>query len=556
MLKESDLNLKGVNLYTDFPVITSKTNSGKTTYAIKELRHTVEKYTGRNPKLTIFLTPLKSTYEQVMNDARFLNVANIKEADNALYRYGDSVFVCTYAAFALLLERNSFDFSESLIVFDELDLFMRFTTYQEQMKYIVRFLVKKETFESAITIGLTGTPQIIAHAGNRVPFKFVDITPNSQEVLKAQKGVIYEHSSIETVIKSQVQKKQIKGSLVYVHSAKKAMDITSYLNDCGVNAGFIVSKSNTSYDCETGLMAFEVMESQKFDGLTLFDYISKNNDVPQELYVLVINDAASYGINLLDKDRRFHQVIVESTNSATIEQVRSRIRHNIDIVSVVFTYRHYNLLYENKVDTLVFEKKYKKTFLKRESLLFERVRKQDESHNDAIAKKARYSQAMKDGKYCYYEPSDTLMLSAYYFEDGCIYNPFAAMVAEFDYEVFRNEANGLADSINHLLDDSTFEVISSDSLLVDLHNQRVLDDLDIFALFGLDTAEQVILTKDEYDQKLKSLDIRRSGRQKVGKTKKKQWLESQGITVEPFQKRIGNGKRSTFYKVRAQYCLG
>ena len=138
MLKESDLKLKGVNLYRDFPVITAKTNSGKTTFAVMDLRRTVENHTGKKLENVILLTPYTRTKNQILSDERFSGlVADVTEMGNAIQEQ-EKVYVCTYAKVCALLERNEIDLSNCLVVFDELHRWLQFTVFQHQMAHCSR----------------------------------------------------------------------------------------------------------------------------------------------------------------------------------------------------------------------------------------------------------------------------------------------------------------------------------------------------------------------------------------------------------------------------------
>ena len=226
MLKESDLKLKGVNLYEDFPLITAKTNSGKTTFSVLELRHILQKHTKREIKSTILITPYRATYKQLLNDKRFVEITEDISSYGCAFFWQDAekVYVCTYSRLCYLLAKG-IDLKDSLLIWDEIHSFVEYTTYQDQMKYLVDFLQNKDLFDTTICVGISGTPQVIMGAGFSFAFDFVDITPSSKSVLKAQKGVIIDHGSIESTVKKLILDDAAKGTLIYVSSATLAIKI-------------------------------------------------------------------------------------------------------------------------------------------------------------------------------------------------------------------------------------------------------------------------------------------------------------------------------------------
>lgn len=552
MLNEKDISLKGVNLYKDFPYISAKTNSGKTTFAVLSLRQMIEKKIGRKMKRTILLTPYRNTKEQILKDDRFVFVADeISNVNCAFFGHSnEKVFVCTYSAFAHLLAKG-FDVAESLLIWDEIHTFMDFATYQEQMGYLVDFLLNKDLFESTVCVGMTGTPQVIDYIGDSMPFNFIDITPKSRMNLKVEKGTIIEFGSIESTVKKLILDNAAKGSFVYVSSATAAIKITRLFQSKGLNAAFLVSTGNDNYDAETGLNYNQLMDTQIYDRKSIRDWVIQDSDLPHELDVLVINDANRDGINILDRDNRFNQVIVESTNAAVIEQVRSRIRHDIDNIYVVFTSK-----YKSRMEFLADEVSAFDWYLSVETesdyqqKLEARYNEQRESVFDAVLSNQRYNDAKRAGNSTKGR-MQKLSLLVFKIRDRCILNPFAGIVARFELSNFNEGAYGLSTSLKPMLEGKkSFSVIAGRDWIEELRNQEALESINLIELFHLDRKDEWEITSEELRNKLNALGLKNSNRKKLSLAKSIEWLSNHGIHVSKPKRKMVCGKRSYFYTIR------
>lgn len=545
MIEEKDLRLKGVNLYKDFPYISAKTNSGKTTFAVMTLRHIIENQIGGKIKQTILLTPYKSTYDQVLADPRFIEITeSIVNMNNAFSARPENVYVCTYARLCDLLKQGKIDLADSLLIYDELHKFVDFATWQEHMKYLVDFMLNKDLWESTICVGMTGTPQVIDYIGDSLPFNFIDITPKARTILKAKKGVIIDHGSIESTFKKLILENGAKGILGYVSSAKEAIKITRLCQENDLKAAFIISKSNSNYDHESGLKYCDLMAQQVFDGKSIYDCVTRDSDLPPDLDVLIINDAASDGINILDQDHRFNQVIIESTSAAVIEQVRSRIRHDIEMIYVVFTSKYRSQIEYTLSDLMAFDCLYRSDY--DQERLAKRYEEQRESELRAVLERKVYNDALMNKK-PYAARADKLNLAVFKIGKRYIYNPIALQVAQFNLDTYYSGTDGLSTCLNSMLEGrKRFSVIAGSDWIKDLKNQEKLNSLDLIAHFHLDIHESIEITKDQYEKKLSYLDLQRADRKKAGKTALKRILEENGIEVRSKQKKK-NGIRSTYY---------
>jgi hypothetical protein len=550
MLKESDLKLKGVNLYEDFPLITAKTNSGKTTFSVLELRHILQKHTKREIKSTILITPYRATYKQLLNDKRFVEITeDISSYGCAFFgQDAEKVYVCTYSRLCYLLAKG-IDLKDSLLIWDEIHSFVEYTTYQDQMKYLVDFLQNKDLFDTTICVGISGTPQVIMGAGFSFAFDFVDITPSSKSVLKAQKGVIIDHGSIESTVKKLILDDAAKGTLIYVSSATLAIKIKRMYEEKGLNAAFLISKSNQNYDSQSGLTYSQLLDQQVFAGKNIFDWIADESDLPHELDALIIDDAARDGINLLDPDRHFNTVIVESTRSDVIEQVRSRIRHDIDSIYVVFNAKYRERLKSAANDTIKFDIDFNKAD-RNPQMLIDRYRDQSESIYRAELSRKSYNDDLKDGK-ATIGRCDQLSLAAYRIEDRYIYNPFARVFAEYAYSGYLEGTGELSTCLKSMIEgNKAFSVIAGSEWIEDLKNKDRLNKIDLIELFHLDVKEEWEITSDQLRKKLDLLDLKNKNRKKLSLAKSIEWLDEHGIFVSKPKRKQVNRIRSTYYTIR------
>lgn len=550
MLKESDLNLKGVNLYRDFPVITAKTNSGKTTFAVTDLRRTVENHTGKKLKNVILLTPYTRTKNQILSDERFSGlVADITEMGNAIQEQ-ERVYVCTYAKVCALLECNEIDLSGCLVVFDELHRWLQFTVFQRQMAYLIEWLIVPEKWQSFIALGMTATPYVLDFCEN-LPFRFADITPNQDETILVKHAEVIDCGSSESVAKRLVVDDCAKGVLFYVQSATQAYKLKKFFEEKGFAAAFICSESNENLEPTSKKSYAALMQEQSFEGKSILSWIDSESDLPQSLDVLIINSAAIDGINILDRGRNFSRVVVESTSIADVEQVRARLRHDIECLTVVFSLKYQERICSSEDDVKAFHEYLE--YLDSEQrdkigALQARYTEQIEAAYAAKCSESARNSAIRNGEK---RPTKETPLDIVVCKCGKNYftNPFALGVAAFESECISKGAFDMVCKLTNLLLDSsnTPEYIIGSEYIQETNFKMYESQQDFISIFGLVGNCEKIFTCQEFKEKCKEIELKRADYKKAGVSTIVAMLKRH-LRVETCRMYI-DGKRKRVYKI-------
>lgn len=557
----TDLNFKGINLYKDFPVITSKTNSGKTTFAIKELKNIIETITGDKITKVILLTPYKRTRKQLLQDKRF--IGKINDLGNALEP--DAVNVATYAKASLTIQEGKIDLRGSLLIFDELPTFIQFTKYQKQLSYLVEFLLDEKLFQSCVCIGLTGTPAILFNYCNKcnLPFIFKDLTPQTELNITAEQGLFVAGGSAITYAKRQIQKGLSGAKLYYVQGAKQAITISRLFNNAGYSSAFIVSEFNETIDKETKLSYCEMMEQQIYDGESITEWIDSKSDIPPQLDVLIINSAVRDGLNILDAQNRIDEVVIQSECRMTIEQARARVRHNIKYLTVIYSHENEQRALNDLNSAIQY-------FRNSAQNLEERFFEQNKAENDLELWKVRRNNAiLNDEKFSESKPKqlDLIVMSG---KQGLFINPFIMplLLYELDNYTFSNEYDSelneyidyyrfgkrihtfqeFKQSLEPLLDGRQFRIISNSDIAVDVVNATRINRDSISSLLGISEGSEKTFTVDELRELAKQF-------QPINKDYKKRSVPTllkeleQYCEIKKYTPTI-NGKRRTAYKIK------
>lgn len=550
MLKESDLKLKGVNLYRDFPVITAKTNSGKTTFAVMDLRRTVENHTGKKLENVILLTPYTRTKNQILSDERFSGlVADVTEMGNAIQEQ-EKVYVCTYAKVCALLERNEIDLSNCLVVFDELHRWLQFTVFQRQMAYLIQWLIVPDKWQSFIALGMTATPYVLDFCEN-LPFRFVDITPNQDETILVKHAEVIDCGSSESVAKRLVVDDCANGVLFYVQSATQAYKLKRFFEEKGFTAAFICSESNENLEPISKKSYAALMQEQSFEGKPLLSWIDSESDLPQSLDVLIINSAAIDGINILDRGRNFSRVVVESTSIADVEQVRARLRHDIECLTVVFSLKYQERICSSEDDVQAFHEYLE--YLDAEQrdkigALKARYTEQIEAAYAAKCSENARNSAIRNGEK---RPTKETPLDIAVCKCGKDYfvNPFALGVAAFESECISKGAFDMVYRLRDLLLDSSDipEYIIGSEYIQETNYKIFESQQDFISIFGLVGNCEKIFTCQEFKEKCKEIELKRADYKKAGVSTIVAMLKRH-LRVETCRMYI-DGKRKRVYKI-------
>lgn len=378
------ISCEGVNWLSDFPYISAKTNSGKTTFAILEAREFVERQTGNRFDYVILLTPYKRTRKQILNDERFkgrvveLN-ASVFDSDFKT----EKVIVGTYAKLCNLIEQNQIDLDKTLVIFDELHTFIGYTRYQPQMAYLVEQILNPETWKAFVALGMTGTPKILDYCES-MPFEFKDITPIAEINITCDEGLFIRGGSAESYARLLIAQGLTGAKLFYVNGASQCYRIAKTFNNAGYTAAFVVSSYHDKSKDENDIPLGEAMELQTFNGLSITDWLDERSNVPDELDILVINASGRDGINILDELNRFDEVVIESADKSTIEQARSRIRHDLPQLTVIYNSRERRRSFENLKESIEFFRGYEVSNSKEKLLASRFVRQMQNDDLDCI----------------------------------------------------------------------------------------------------------------------------------------------------------------------------
>ena len=391
---------KDIDYRKDFTFISAKTGTGKTTCAIKDLRGYVESRAGIQFDIAILLTPYSRTKNQILSDERFSGLVRPLNHES-LYKCAfkqriNETIVTTYAGLCNALRDGNITLDGCLLIFDELHTFVEFTRYQPQMSYLLEWLVTPELWERFIAVGMTGTPELLDYCNKcDIPFRFKDITPDSSHCFTCTKGQFINGGSAKSYAKYLIQQGFSGSKLFYVESAKDCYDLSELFNDAGYQAAYIVSPYHDKHTDKNGIPLGQAMESQLFDNRSIVEWIDETSDAPPTLRVLVINASARDGINIIDSANRFDEAVIESANRATVEQARSRIRHDLERLTVIYNRTNKLRTVENITDAVAFFKLYESASedYERSRILIDRLLRQIEEQGnkscDLIAMKGK-----------------------------------------------------------------------------------------------------------------------------------------------------------------------
>lgn len=328
-LNKEDINLEGVDLGNQIPVITSPVGYGKTTFAVNELRQVFQEHTGRNITNVLLLVPTRAILEQVAKQ----HSKKVSEAHFVDYKEPGLNFCVRVACFAspanFLAEQNEFKAGFDLVIIDEIDLIARwtaaFTEYMEAWQWM------RENKGRMIVCGMTATPSFLGFVNQAVEQAlFVNVTKPKPVKYRANKVEVCPNITLGKFI-STVAPSSSDKVLVYTQSARECYRLSQQTP----NSGFIVSESNTSIPKGENKTLSDLMNEQVFGGKTLRSYVFDNEAFPQEINCLFINDSCSVGMNL--KDSNVRTVVIDSWDISTIRQVAGRVRHDVDKLAVIYT---------------------------------------------------------------------------------------------------------------------------------------------------------------------------------------------------------------------------
>lgn len=238
----------------------------------------------------------------------------------------DKITVMTYAQFGLLAEKYPNGFEKvKMIICDEahqaIDYHRKFDN-EESKTYENAINKINELSKQAKVILLSATPEIIKlkrlNQENIFDFR---AEPNIKR-LKENMVIPYStNKDIKRIIKdfkALTEQKNIK-MLIYTDRITTVKTIVDSCYSIGLRATGLWSLNNKENAMSTHQL--EVLDSVVKDGL-----------IPEEVDILVINASLQTGINIKNND--IDWVLVNSINSVTQVQARSRVRKDIDRVYI------------------------------------------------------------------------------------------------------------------------------------------------------------------------------------------------------------------------------
>ena len=314
---DENIHLEGVDFENETPLITAPVGYGKSYYAVHCLPGLIAKAIGRPVRNVLMLTPTRAVLDQIRDEySREVIVANGYDYVDCGEYFDGKVRVACFASPAnFIADGNEINQSYDLVIIDEIDLIVRWAVYFPG--YLDAFDWLKSKRKETIVCGLTATPSLLLDyvSGDDSGWRFVDVCDRLPQQLKAERVIVCPRTTCKTYLNYMRDKLPGK-ALVYTRSAKDCYSLSEQFP----RSGFIVSK----YNDEVG----ELMNEQSRD------YVLMNEAFPPELDTLFINDSCSVGANI--KDEAVQTVVCCSTDIETIEQVRGRVRHDIQAFVVLY----------------------------------------------------------------------------------------------------------------------------------------------------------------------------------------------------------------------------
>ena len=264
----------------------------------------------REFKKVLYLCDTISLTEQVQEDLKKFKISNVN--------------VMTYS---MLYMKTVLDFKDEyiqrydLIVCDEIHSLVKFSSYGQELKYIVRLLFSDEIKYYGNILMMTATPQYIEKLQERLPdintYRKINLMdePDIHRLNTFEFDTIKHYSQIEYVLRKIRDNKEFDYGtkvLIYTSQVNTMLKIQEIMFDLGLDSTVIHSMNHDrKMSKETLKRRKRILEEGIFEG-----------------DVLIINSSMETGINL-KACNNFKYVIVNSTNIVEITQSRGRVRDDI-----------------------------------------------------------------------------------------------------------------------------------------------------------------------------------------------------------------------------------
>lgn len=264
----------------------------------------------REFKKVLYLCDTTSLTQQVQEDLKKFKISNVN--------------VMTYS---MLYMKTVLDFKDEyiqqydLIVCDEIHSLVKFSSYGQELKYIVRLLFSDEIKYNGNILMMTATPQYIENLQERLPdintYRKINLMdePDIHRLNTFEFDTIKHYSQIEYVLRKIRDNKEFDYGtkvLIYTSQVNTMLKIQEIMFDLGLDSTVIHSMNHDrQMNKETLERRKRILEEGIFEG-----------------DVLIINSSMETGINL-KACNNFKYVIVNSTNIVEITQSRGRVRDDI-----------------------------------------------------------------------------------------------------------------------------------------------------------------------------------------------------------------------------------
>lgn len=264
----------------------------------------------REFKKVLYLCDTISLTEQVQEDLKKFKISNVN--------------VMTYS---MLYMKTVLDFKDEyiqrydLIVCDEIHSLVKFSSYGQELKYIVRLLFSDEIKYYGNILMMTATPQYIENLQERLPdintYRKINLMdePDIHRLNTFEFDTIKHYSQIEYVLRKIRDNKEFDYGtkvLIYTSQVNTMLKIQEIMFNLGLDSTVIHSMNHDRQMSDDTLERRKrILEEGIFEG-----------------DVLIINSSMETGINL-KACNNFKYVIVNSTNIVEITQSRGRVRDDI-----------------------------------------------------------------------------------------------------------------------------------------------------------------------------------------------------------------------------------
>lgn len=256
--------------------------------------------------------------------------------DDILNGKTGEVLVMTYAKLAGLLSSKNINFKNSLktltsyscIILDEwhnlINYSIRYDETNTKYKYYNLIDNLNMIASKTLVVALTATPQKIRYYCDI----YTDLNINNvlsendlKYIVQHIERETYTSIDMRNIINEICNNNLLNGrkALIYTKKIETCRRWRNKLNKAGFNAEFLCTKDK----CDP-------------QQLELRDYILDKKDIPENLDILLVNDAYTTGFDILDKSERIQVMIANTYDETEKIQSRNRIRHDIDL----FIYKH------------------------------------------------------------------------------------------------------------------------------------------------------------------------------------------------------------------------